>query len=165
MEDWIKDLREFVCDSPDPSEFISYSPFVGEKHSQFGIPKTDRQKKHQSEKIKKWWQDMSTTDREEMGKRISSGVKSQWDSLTKEERKTSRNWKPNPRPGKYNPMYGKPSAVRGKIWVTDGENNKMVNVDEIPEGWYKGRVNVISAEGKEKLSNLTTQRNKERKLK
>lgn len=33
MEDWIKDLREFVCDSPDPSELWASvpSPYAGHK--------------------------------------------------------------------------------------------------------------------------------------
>ena len=50
-----------------------------------------------------------------------------------------------PRPsmkGKNNPRYGKPSTIRGKIWVNNGLDHKMVFEDEIPDGWVNGRLNV-----------------------
>lgn len=41
-----------------------------------------------------------------------------------------------------------PPPNKGKIWITNGTDNKMVKCDEIPDGWYRGRVNVHSEEGK-----------------
>ena len=141
-----------------------YCSFVGEKHPLFGIPKTEEQKKHQSQMIKLWRKNVSEEKKQIIRDNLRNAIKSQWDLLTPEERKVARNWNPNPRRGKDNPMYGKQSASRGKIWITNGETNKMVNPNEIPEGWYKGRVNVISSGGKRRLSNLTTQRNKNGEL-
>jgi hypothetical protein len=66
--------------------------------------------------------------------------------------------------GENNHRWGKISAQRGKIWVTDGLKNMMVFPDNIPEGWYKGRVNVLSDDGKKRLSNLTAKRNKNGEL-
>ena len=52
--------------------------------------------------------------------------------------------------GRNNPMWGKTSAQKGKVWITDGKTNVMVFPNNIPEGWYKGRVNVLSDAGKKK---------------
>jgi hypothetical protein len=61
--------------------------------------------------------------------------------------------------GEKNPMYGKPSAQRGKIWITDGKNNKMVNQDEIPKGWHSGRTGVHSKNSKESLKQIMGKNN------
>lgn len=34
----------------------------------------------------------------------------------------------------------KPPSQKGKIWVNDGTKNAMVNRDNIPDGWYLGKV-------------------------
>ena len=148
----------------DNYEPCSYCSFVGENHPLFGIAKTEEQKKHQSQTIKLWWKNVSEEKKQIMKDNLRNAIKSQWDLLTPEERKVSRNWNPNPRKGKDHPMYGKQPVSSGKIWITNGETNKMVNPNEIPQGWYKGRVNVISDSGKQRLSNLTTQRNKNGEL-
>jgi hypothetical protein len=39
--------------------------------------------------------------------------------------------------------YADGNCHTGSFWVTDGEQNKKIkDVDSIPKGWYKGRVNV-----------------------
>jgi hypothetical protein len=53
--------------------------------------------------------------------------------------------------GERNPMWRKPSAQRGKIWITNNTENKMVFPDQIPEGWYSGRTKVHNESGKESL--------------
>jgi len=30
-----------------------------------------------------------------------------------------------------------PPPNKGKIWITNGTDNKMVKCDEIPDGWYR----------------------------
>jgi hypothetical protein len=41
---------------------------------------------------------------------------------------------------KINHQKGSKNSVYGKIWITDGLNNKMICPKEhIPIGWYKGR--------------------------
>jgi hypothetical protein len=156
--------EDFIWVDDSDYEPCSYCSFSGEKHPQFGVNKTDEQKKHQSEMIKMWWKNVSEDKKKLMRDNLSSAIKSQWDLLTPEERKVSRKWKPNPRKSKDNPMYGKRSASKGKIWITNGETNKMVNPNEISEGWYKGRVNVISNEGKKRLKDLTSERNRNGEL-
>lgn len=66
--------------------------------------------------------------------------------------------------GKNNHRWGKVSSQKGKIWVTNGESNMMTFPDNVPEGWYKGRVNVLSADGKKRLSKITTKRNRNGEL-
>jgi hypothetical protein len=51
--------------------------------------------------------------------------------------------------GNSNGFFENPN--KGKIWVTNGEDNQMVETTEIPDGWYKGRVKVHSDMGRNKL--------------
>jgi len=38
-------------------------------------------------------------------------------------------------------MSGKGNSQFGSVWITDGKQNKKIKaVDDMPEGWYKGRV-------------------------
>lgn len=148
----------------DDYEPCSYCSFVGEKHPQFGIAKTKEQKEHQSKMIENWWKSLTDDEKKSISKKRAKSIKEYWKNYTDDERKLLRNWSPSKKYGKENHMYGRESASKGKIWITDGENNKMTNQNEIPEGWYKGRVNVISNQGKERLRNLTSQRNKNGEL-
>ena len=148
----------------DDYEPCSYCSFVGEKHPQFGIAKTKEQKEHQSKMIKKWWKNLTDEEKKTISKNRAKSVKKYWEDYTDDERKELRNWSPSKKCGKENHRYGKQSASKGKIWITNGEVNKMINPDEIPEGWYRGRVNVISNQGKERLKNLTSQRNRNGEL-
>jgi hypothetical protein len=52
--------------------------------------------------------------------------------------------------GEKNHRYGKTPITKDKIWVNDGNDNKMIFVNEMEDGWYKGRVNVHSKEGRER---------------
>lgn len=54
--------------------------------------------------------------------------------------------------GKNNHRYGKTPPTKDMVWVTNGKENKMIFPNELEEGWYRGRVNVHSEEGKK--SNL-----------
>jgi hypothetical protein len=148
----------------DDYEPCSYCSFVGEKHPQFGIAKTKEQKEHQSKMIEKWWKSLTDEEKESISKKRAKSIKEYWKSYTDDERKLLRNWSSPKKYGIENHRYGKQSASKGKIWITNGDTNKMVAPDEIPEGWHKGRVNVVSAEGKERLKNLTSQRNKNGEL-
>jgi hypothetical protein len=123
----------------DNYEHISHHTFLGEKHPLWGTHRTEEQKKRQSEVISNWWETAPTSKKESMRYNLSKTIKSQWDLLTPEERKKARNWKATPKHGKNNPNYGKVSANRGKIWITNGTDNKLVNIDYLPDGWWKGR--------------------------
>lgn len=55
--------------------------------------------------------------------------------------------------GKYDLFIGKgqPSTIRGMIGITNGIINKFVkSVEEIPEGWHKGQVQVRTDENKQR---------------
>tara|TARA_R110000868_G_scaffold4750_3_gene29382 strand:+ start:1850 stop:2536 length:687 start_codon:yes stop_codon:yes gene_type:complete len=52
--------------------------------------------------------------------------------------------------GEKNHRYGKSPLTKGKIWVNNGTDNKMIFPNEIEDGWCKGRVNVHSKEGRER---------------
>ena len=44
---------------------------------------------------------------------------------------------------KENRKIGTKNSQFGTMWITDGTTNRKVkNLDSIPDGWYKGRVNV-----------------------
>jgi hypothetical protein len=53
--------------------------------------------------------------------------------------------------GEKNHRYGKTPITKDKIWVTNGIDNKMIFPNEIEDGWCKGRVNVHSEDGKDKI--------------
>jgi hypothetical protein len=53
--------------------------------------------------------------------------------------------------GKNNHRYSKSPITKDKIWVTNGSENKMIFPNELEEGWYRGRVNVHTEEGKDKI--------------
>jgi hypothetical protein len=53
--------------------------------------------------------------------------------------------------GEKNHRYGKSPITKGKIWVTNGIENKMIFLNELEDGWYKGRVKVHDNKGKEKI--------------
>ena len=52
-----------------------------------------------------------------------------------------------------------PNANKGKVWVTDGTDNMMVEPDDIPDGWYKGRTKVHTEEGLKKIKDRLKNRN------
>jgi hypothetical protein len=120
-------------------EITSVPTFVGKNHPLWGTNRTEKQKQHQSEVISNWWQNVSDNKKELMRNNLSNVIKSQWELLTPEERKTARKWKTTPKHGKNNPNYGKASSNRGKVWITNGKDNKLINVSEMPSGWRKGR--------------------------
>ena len=149
----------YLTEDPASYRILRYPSSVGNNHPLWGTHKTQEQRQKQSEIMIEWWKNVSDNKREKMKNNLSKVIKSQWELLTSEERKTARKWKSNPKSGKDNPMYGKSSAVKGKVWITNGKDNMMVNPNKIPDGWYKGRVNVVSDDGKERLRHLTAQRN------
>jgi len=53
--------------------------------------------------------------------------------------------------GEKNHRYGKSPLTKGKIWVTNGIENKMIFPNELEDGWYRGRIKVHVDEGKEKV--------------
>jgi hypothetical protein len=53
--------------------------------------------------------------------------------------------------GENNHNYGKPSISRGKVWVTNGTENKMIFPNKLEEGWRRGRVNVHDKKGKDQI--------------
>jgi hypothetical protein len=132
------DGPDFIVDDEN-YEITSVPTFVGENHPLWGTTRTKEQKQHQSKVIINWWQNASDNKKELMKNNLINAIKSQWELLTPEERKTSRKWKTTPKYGENNPNYGKVSANRGKVWITNGQDNKLVNMNEIPEGWWKGR--------------------------
>ena len=56
-------------------------------------------------------------------------------------------------------VYKCPVGTKGKIWVTNGTDNKMVESDDIPDGWYKGRTKVHDEEGLKKIKDQLKTRN------
>jgi hypothetical protein len=133
------DGPNFIIDDQNCIEELTSSNFIGNKHPLYGTNRTEEQKQNQSETIRNWWKSISEDKKEEMRKNSVKVISSQWSSLTSEERKTARNWKVTPKNGKNNPNYGKVSANRGKVWITNGTDNKLVNIDYLTNGWWKGR--------------------------
>ena len=50
--------------------------------------------------------------------------------------------------GKNNHRYGKTPPTKNMIWVTNGSENKMISPNKIEDGWYRGRINVHSENGR-----------------
>jgi hypothetical protein len=61
--------------------------------------------------------------------------------------------------GEKNYMWGKISRQKGKIWVTNGVDNKMILPEEIGDGWRTGRTKVHTNIGMESIRNAMTTNN------
>jgi hypothetical protein len=61
--------------------------------------------------------------------------------------------------GEKNPMWGKQSIQKGKIWITNNLENMMVFPNQIPEGWYRGRIKVHNDNSKKILKDRMSENN------
>lgn len=68
-------------------------------------------------------------------------------------------WEPIPNQDFYGNIQLPFNPNKGKIWITNGVDNQMVEPTQIPKGWYKGRVKVHTKSGRKKILNQLRENN------